>query len=354
MTAPRRAPGPAALAWEGGPDGCLLLLDQRRLPAEEHVLAVADVATLCEAIRSLAVRGAPALGVAAGYGAVLAARGAEGDAGLAAGLATLRAARPTAVNLFTMLDRQAAVARSALAEGRPWPALAERLLDEARRIHDEDRALCAAIGRHGAALLEDGMRVLTHCNTGRLATGGIGTALGVVLTATADGKRLRVYADETRPLLQGARLTMYELAEAGVDGVLLGDSAAAGLILSGGVDVVLVGADRIARNGDTANKVGTLALALAAGRAGVPFYVAAPTTSFDPALATGAGIPIEERSPDEVLDPLRPGLVPPGTEAWNPAFDVTPGDLVTGFVTERGVFRDPGAAGIKAPAGPRR
>lgn len=331
-----RPPAPPTLAWQGGADGRLVLLDQTRLPDEVREYVADDVPSLVQAIQALVVRGAPALGVAAAYGCVLAARGADPRAALEAGITALRASRPTAVNLPSALDRMAAIA-AATADAE----LGERLLAEAKTVHEEDAALCRAMAEHGAALIEDGMTVLTHCNTGRLATGGIGTAFGVIRTAFEQGKRIKVLADETRPLLQGARLTMFELDEAGIPAALLVDGAGPGLMARGQIDAVFVGADRIAANGDAANKVGTYPLALAAKAAEVPFYIVAPTTTLDLTIHGGDEIVIEERSPEEVWGP---GSTRP---ARNPAFDVTPHGLITALVTERGVLTAPDRDGIK-------
>ncbi|MDH3198524.1 MAG: S-methyl-5-thioribose-1-phosphate isomerase, partial [Candidatus Krumholzibacteria bacterium] len=248
------------------------------------------------------------------------------------------ATRPTAVNLGWALARMARVWQREWSAAR---AMLAALMVEADAILDEDIAMCRALGAHGAGLVDDGAAVLTHCNTGGLATGGFGTALGVVFSAVAAGKHVHVYADETRPLLQGARLTAWECARAGVPATVLVDSAAASLMAAGKVSCAVVGADRIAANGDTANKIGTLAVALAARHFGVPFYVAAPSSSIDPALADGTRIPIEERAGDEVRAFAGRAVVPAGARVYNPAFDVTPADLVSAIVTERGVARPP-------------
>lgn len=335
------------IAWEGDHDGTLLVIDQTRLPAHLERRRIEGVGQLCTAIRQLVVRGAPAIGVVAAYGAVLACRETGGFDGIHQALAALRATRPTAVNLFAALDRIETVLRPMERAAAPMTEVAARLLEEARAIHQEDARLCEAMGGHGAGLIQDGMRLLTHCHTGRLATGGIGTALAAIRTAAAAGRSLHVWVNETRPLLQGARLTAFELVEAGIPFTLLSDTAGPGLMSRGDVDAVFVGADRIAANGDVANKVGTLPLALAAARFAVPFYVVAPTTTLDAHLAQGATIPIEERSPAEILVRLE-GCAPPGVRARNPAFDVTPADLVTALVTEHGVLERPDRAGIKA------
>ena len=285
----------------------------------------------------------PAIGVAAAYAVLLGLRGvAVADRetfdrrvfDVADYLAT---SRPTAVNLFWALDRMRAVVRGA---GTLSAAqLAERLLEEARTIEREDRETCAAIGRHGAELLSDGTGVLTHCNAGSLATAGEGTALAVIYAAVRQGKKLHVYADETRPLLQGARLTSWELTQRGIPATLLCDSAAGWIMKEGRIQAVIAGADRIAANGDTANKIGTYSVALLAKAHAIPFYIAAPSSTFDLSLADGSGIPIEERPMREVTSPFDRPIAPSGIEARNPAFDVTPAELITCLITERGLIR---------------
>ena len=297
----------------------VVLLDQRRLPDERVELVCSSAAEVAEAIRSLAVRGAPAIGVAAAYGyALAAARGEDLDAAAA----ELGSARPTAVNLPW-----------ALREVRTAPDPTAR----ARELHAEEVERCRRMSEHAAALVGDGSRALTHCNTGALATGGVGTALGALREAWARGLLRHVFVDETRPLLQGARLTAWELEADGIPHTVIADSAAGALIAAGEVDCVFVGADRIAANGDTANKVGTYPLAVLAARHEVPFYVVAPSSSVDLGVASAAGIPIEQRDPAEVS--TRFG-------AWNPAFDVTPAALITAIVTERGVHREPYAESL--------
>jgi methylthioribose-1-phosphate isomerase len=286
---------------------------------------------VARAIKDMIVRGAPAIGCAAAYGVALgAARGEPLDRVIA----DLAATRPTAVNLFWALERMKRAPR-------------ERLLDEAFAIHAEDIAACRAIGENGAPLLPDGT-ILTHCNAGALATGGWGTALGVLRAAHLAGRPIRVYADETRPFLQGARLTAWELARSGLDVTVLTDGMAAALMARGEIQAVVVGADRIARNGDTANKIGTYGVALAARHHGLPFFVAAPRSTLDLATPTGAEIPIEERDPREVTHVGDRALVPPGVSVRNPAFDVTPAELVTAIVTEAGVLRPPYVESIPA------
>jgi methylthioribose-1-phosphate isomerase len=317
------------------------IVDQRRLPGEFVERDLRTVDDVCEAIRTLAVRGAPAIGVAGAMGLVasLTPFGSDPIEPLRARLLehadAIRSARPTAVNLPWAIDRLLAAA----GEATDSADLLECLRQEADAIREEDRAMCERIGAHGATLIANDARVLTHCNAGALATAGIGTALAPVYVAARAGRVAHVYAGETRPLLQGSRLTAWELARAGIPVTVLPDGAAAALLRTGAVALVIVGADRIAANGDVANKIGTYGLALAARHHEVPFYVAAPTSTLDPLTATGDQIPIEHRSPDEVLKPLGT----PNATAFNPAFDVTPAALITGYITDRGVFRDPAA-----------
>jgi methylthioribose-1-phosphate isomerase len=336
-------------------DGRVVVLDQTRLPAQTVFLECGDLPDLCGAIRRLSVRGAPAIGVAAAYGLALAARRAADArldppaalAAIAGARRELAATRPTAVNLFWALDRVAAVASRLVDEGAGAGELADGLLAEARRVAEQDIAMCRRLGAAGAALLPDCATVLTHCNAGGLATAGYGTALGVIYAAREAGKAVRVFADETRPLLQGARLTAWELADQGIEVTVLCDGAAGSLLRRGEIDAVITGADRIAANGDTANKVGTYPLAVLADLHDVPFYVAAPCSTFDPATSCGDAIVIEQRSPDEVHMFGRERTTPPGVPAWNPAFDVTPGSLVTAFITEQGVLRPPFEESLK-------
>jgi methylthioribose-1-phosphate isomerase len=318
------------LWFEGG---ALHLLDQRGLPSRADVVVARTAAETAQAIRDMAVRGAPAIGCAAAYGLALAARAGED---FEKARATLLAARPTAVNLRWALERLAAVR----------PRTFEALLAEADRVLREDLEACRAIGRNGAALVPDGKGILTHCNAGGLATAGYGTALGVVRAAIEGGKRCDVFADETRPWLQGARLTAWELLQDGIPVTLLPDAAAASLLASGKIGCVVVGADRIARNGDTANKIGTYPLALAAQAAGVPFFVAAPISTVDLRAAGGAEIPIEERAASEVTHLAGQRIAPEGVQVFNPAFDVTPARYIAAIVTERGVARAPYEASL--------
>jgi methylthioribose-1-phosphate isomerase len=318
----------------------LRLLDQRQLPLAEAWVDCCDAGEVAQAIRDLVVRGAPAIGIAAAWGVALAAR--RGD-DLGAALASLRAARPTAVNLMTALARM----QTRIATGADAAALAR----QAQALQDEDLAANRAMGAMGAALIEPGSSVLTHCNTGSLATAGFGTALGVIRAGYAAGAIARVYADETRPWLQGARLTMWELQRDGIPATLIADSAAAHLMRSGQVQWVIVGADRIAANGDTANKIGTYQLAIAARHHGVKFMVVAPSTTVDLATPTGDAIEIELRDPAELLGYAGQRTVVAGARAWNPVFDVTPHDLIDVLVTERGVITQPGAAALQAVFG---
>ncbi|MCU0897278.1 MAG: S-methyl-5-thioribose-1-phosphate isomerase [Burkholderiales bacterium] len=332
--------------------GALDLLDQRLLPQTIRYVTCRDAAETAAAIRDMVVRGAPAIGCAAAYGVALeAGRLAEGDgrtfaSGLEAGFAVLRASRPTAVNLFWALDRMRA-AWATVRESVP-PAIAARLADEAEQLFREDLRVNQAIGRHGAALIPEGARVMTHCNAGALATAGHGTALGVIRSARDAGKRLSVIANETRPYLQGARLTAWEMVQEEIPVTLITDNMAGHLMRTGRVDVVIVGADRIAANGDTANKIGTYTLAVLAARHGLPFYVAAPISTIDLAIPDGSGIPIEERDPSEVTGFRDLRWAPEGVAVANPAFDVTPAELVTAIVTEKGAVRAPYSAALRA------
>jgi methylthioribose-1-phosphate isomerase len=307
-------------------DGALILLDQRKLPGSVEYVTVTSAAATAQAIKDMVVRGAPAIGCAAAYGLALAALQGED---LAQAADVLRRSRPTAVNLAWALERV----------GRAHGAAA--MLAEARAIEEEDLAACRSIGRFGAALVPDGAGILTHCNAGGLATAGYGTALGVIRAALESGKRCAVFADETRPWLQGARLTAWELLQDGIPVTLLPDVAAASLLASGRIGCVVVGADRIARNGDTANKIGTYPLALAAHAAGVPFFGAAPISTVDLRALSGADIPIEERSAEEVTHLGGSRVAAEGVQVFNPAFDVTPARYIAAIVTERGVARAP-------------
>ncbi len=340
------------LAWVGDAgSGHLRLIDQTRLPVERVQVECHDVPSVWEAIKVLRVRGAPAIGVAAAYGAVLGARGRGVDdlalmrKSLAEASAHLRTSRPTAVNLFWALDRMDRLADS-LTNVSPAEFL-DRLLAEAVAIHDEDRSMCRAIGRHGAELVEPNAGILTHCNAGGLATSDYGTALAVVFSAHEQGKPLHVFADETRPLLQGARLTAWELVQRGIPATLICDNMAAQVMKEGKIQMVVVGADRIAANGDTANKIGTYGVALLAKAHDIPFYVAAPSSTFDLALPDGSAIPIEQRDPREITHGFASQTAPDGVHVYNPAFDVTPAHLIAGIITERGVIQPVNTAAIR-------
>jgi methylthioribose-1-phosphate isomerase len=332
------------LHWVGGIDGHLRLIDQTRLPVELVEVDCFDVEAVWEAIRSLRVRGAPAIGIAAAYGVCLGVRKAidsDNDtffSRLDEVSCYLASSRPTAVNLRWAVDR---LNRVALHErGRASPRnIRELLLREAHAIAEEDRQICRAIGRHGAALMVDGQGVLTHCNAGALATADYGTALAVFFSAQESGKRLHVYVDETRPLLQGSRLTAWELQQRGIDITLICDSMAAQVMREARVQAVVVGADRIAANGDTANKIGTYGLALLAAAHEIPFYVAAPLSTFDLSIASGDQIPIEQRDPNEITCSFGRRTAPEGIHVYNPAFDVTPARLIRAIVCERGLIQ---------------
>jgi methylthioribose-1-phosphate isomerase len=332
----------APVRWE---TDRLILLDQTLLPEREIERDYRSWPEVGAAIRTLVVRGAPAIGVAAAFGVVLAARTSHAAtfdsllADLATAIKGLAATRPTAVNLFWALDRmrQAAVA----SRGLPLDAVRARLLAEALAIRDEDIAANRAMGAHGAALVPPNARILTHCNAGALATAGYGTALGVVRAAHAQGKVALVWVDETRPVMQGSRLTAWECVQEGIPHRLIADVAAASVMARGEVDLVVTGADRIAANGDTANKIGTYSLAVLAAHHRVPFYVAAPFSTIDPSIASGAQIPIEERDASEVRRVGGQQTAPSASPVFNPAFDVTPAGLIAAIVTERGVVRPP-------------
>ncbi|MCU0625530.1 MAG: S-methyl-5-thioribose-1-phosphate isomerase [Gemmatimonadaceae bacterium] len=348
MSAPLVPPPPVTVVDISPAGDTLRILDQTRLPGEECYLELRDIGRMVEAIRSLRVRGAPAIGVAAGcgmavlgyHGAIAARVGADFDAILMESADDLRRTRPTAVNLARAVDR--VLAAGMIRDARePYAVRARRMRDEAIAIRDEDRAMCDAIGRHGATFVRDGMRVLTHCNAGALATAGIGTALAPIYVAHARGQQVHVWADETRPLLQGARLTAWELQRAGVPVTVCSDGMAATLMREGAVDLVIVGADRIAANGDVANKIGTYGVAVAARHHGIPFVVAAPRTTIDRHCASGHAIRIEQRSPDELRRLGDRLVIPEAVPVHNPAFDVTPFPLVTAIVTDVGVHHPP-------------
>lgn len=331
-----------SIEWLGS---SLRFLDQTLLPEQERYVETDELEVLIDAIRRLKVRGAPLLGIAAAYGLLLGTQRRVGSSkteflsAVDRTASLIAASRPTAVNLFWALERMKRAVR--LNPSNETTSLFETLTTEAIAIHDEDRAMCRAMGEAGAALISDGMNILTHCNTGALATGGIGTAFGVLETAHRQGKNIRVYADETRPLLQGARLTMWELQKAGIPGVLITDNTAAWTIRTKGIGCVIIGADRIAANGDVANKIGTYNVAILAKEHGIPFYIVAPTSTIDPSIATGAGIVIEERGAEEIVNGFGKRTAPAGAEVFAPAFDVTPHGYITAIITEQGVHRPP-------------
>lgn len=338
------------LKWIGETDGCLKLIDQRLLPGEFKEIQCTASAQLYEAIQTLAVRGAPAIGVAAAYGVCIAAGKLSPDIMLTKALEeiktacdTLASSRPTAVNLFWALDRMRQKGDEFVHHNpaASIESLKQALLKEAHAICTEDKAMCEAIGQNGESLIPDGGAVLTHCNAGALATAGMGTALAPMYTAHQNGKQFRVYVDETRPLLQGARLTAWELMEGGIDAVLICDNMAASLMQAGKIDAIFTGADRIAANGDAANKIGTLGLSILAKHYGIGFYIAAPSSTFDLTLTNGAQIPIEERNPEEVRAVGQSMVAPEGINVYNPAFDVTPAEHISAIITEKGVIDRP-------------
>ena len=331
-------PDSPSIGWTKS--GAVRLLDQTLLPGEVRYVEIDSIDAMIEAIRALRVRGAPLIGVAAAMGLAAWAKKEKGltPERFAQEAARLADARPTAVNLRWAVERMRHTARAAFAAGSK--NVAATLRDEAQKIWDEDAAMCQAIGQAGAELIPAGASVLTHCNTGRLATGGIGTAFGALLMAHRQGKGIDVVACEARPLRQGSRLTAWELAEAGIPARVIVDSAAAAVMAGGGVDLVILGADRIAANGDAANKIGTYQLAVLARAHDIPFYVAAPRSTFDLSLASGDEIPIEERSASEVETAK-------GVSVYNPAFDVTPAELITAIVTDRGVIRPPYSESVR-------
>jgi methylthioribose-1-phosphate isomerase len=326
------------------------IIDQTRLPSEEVYLELDDYQSIASAITELKIRGAPAIGIAGAYAVALGALEIESVARgeflekLSGIIGAIAATRPTAKNLFRALDRMRQVAGSV----GDVEQIKAALVSEAVKIHAEEAAATEHISRFGAELIQDGSTVLTHCNTGPLATAGYGTALGVIRMAREQGRAIRVLATETRPLLQGARLTTWELKRAGVPVTLITDSMAGYFMSCGEVGCVITGADRIAANGDTANKIGTYTLAVLAKENGIPFYIAAPTTTIDPSLASGDEIPIEERSADEVTHVQGVPIAPEGIGAANPAFDVTPHRYITAIITEKGVLREPYGEGIKS------
>ncbi|MDD4858786.1 MAG: S-methyl-5-thioribose-1-phosphate isomerase [Dehalococcoidales bacterium] len=337
----------APIEWLGDK---VRLLDQTRLPGEEIYIETDDYRVVAEAIKELKVRGAPAIGIAGAYGVALgalkieAASPEEFRARLAEVISTIAGTRPTARNLFGALEYLQKAAQT----GKSVAQIRNNIIAAAITIHEEEAAATHKLSEYGAELIQDGDTILTHCNTGPLATTGYGTALGVIIRAHEQGKIVKVFADETRPLLQGARLTCWEAQKAGIPVTLITDSMAGYFLNRGYINSVITGADRIAANGDTANKIGTYSLAVLAKENGVPFYIAAPTTTIDPCIVTGAQIPIEQRSPDEVTHVQGVSLAPAGVAAANPAFDVTPHKYITAIITEKGIIRKPYKAGIKS------
>ena len=343
------------MAWVGGVDGYLDLIDQTKLPNEMVRIKCHDVETVWEAIKTLRVRGAPAIGIAAAYGVVIGLQTVKDQHELLIRRLDqiseyLAHSRPTAVNLFWALDRMRRVSES-LRGGHSVSEVRAKLLEEAKAIHGEDRQMCHAIGEYGAGLLENVDGVLTHCNAGGLATAEYGTALSVFFKAQDNGHDLHVYIDETRPLLQGARLTAWELMQRGIRATLICDSMAAQVMREGRVQAVVTGADRIAANGDSANKIGTYSLAVLAGAHGIPFYIAAPSSSFDLTIESGDLIPIEERDATEITHGFGRQTAPDGVHVYNPAFDVTPADYIEAIITERGIIRPVEEENIKLVLG---
>ncbi len=351
--------GVRTIQWIGGVDGFVRLIDQTLLPTEVQYRDCRTVEEIWEAIRNLRVRGAPAIGVAAAMGVVLGVQNAgtadhelhvqrreNYERRLREVVGYLRTSRPTAVNLFWALNRMEKTALAYCCRHAP-ANVTPRLLEEALAIEEEDRRMCRAIGVHGAALIGEGHGVLTHCNAGGLATADYGTALAVMFAAAELGRSFRVFADETRPLLQGARLTAWELSQRGIDVTLICDNMAAQVMKERKVDLVIVGADRIAANGDTANKIGTYGVALLAHHHRIPFYVAAPSSTFDLSLSAGDQIPIEQRDPREVTHGFGRQTAPEGINVYNPAFDVTPAEFIAGIVTEKGLIKPVSEASIR-------
>jgi methylthioribose-1-phosphate isomerase len=339
-----------ALEWIGDVDGFLELVDQRRLPGDFIKLQCRDIETLSEAIKTLAVRGAPAIGVCAAYGLVLAMQKATESDSLDGGLKILSQSveylalsRPTAVNLFWAIRRVQKKARQFVAEHpeATFKDFRKIILNEANAIFQEDVDMCRRIGQNGQKFIKDGIGILTHCNAGALATAGQGTALSVLFEAHKNGKKFKVYADETRPLLQGARLTAWELKQAGIDVTIICDNMAGWMMKQGEINAVITGADRIASNGDTANKIGTYGLSILAREHGVPFYIAAPSSTFDLSIKSGAEIPIEQRASEEVTKFAQTRIAPQGVNVCNPAFDVTDARDITAIITDKGVIEKP-------------
>jgi methylthioribose-1-phosphate isomerase len=342
------------IEWQ---DDAVVMVDQRKLPVSEIYVRARTAQEMARAIKTMVIRGAPAIGVAAAFGIALAMRKSQatGTTKFASEFQRvcdlLRATRPTAVNLFWAIERMKRCFAAAAQAGESVEEIKTRLVSEAQQIHDEDVASCRAMGAHGAALVPDGARILTHCNAGALATAGYGTALGVIRGAVEMGKKVSVYADETRPFFQGARLTAWELTRDGIPTTVITDNMAGWMMQQGLIDLVVVGADRIAANGDVANKIGTYSVAVLAREHGLPFYVAAPASTIDMATPHGRQIPIEERDSREVTHVGPTRVAAEGAAIRNPAFDVTPNRYVTALITERGVFRAPYGESLKLAAG---
>lgn len=342
------------IRWVGERPGHVLLIEQTMLPGEQTLLEVRTVPEMIDSIYRLAVRGAPAIGVAAAFGVMI---GVQNESGLSSAemlgrvgtvCDELGRARPTAVNLFWALDRMRERARREASAGGDGDAIVAALFEEGHALWAEDRDTCHKMGVVGAELIADGATILTHCNAGALATAGRGTALAPIYEAAEQGKRVSVFADETRPLLQGARLTAWELMEGGIDVTLITDGMAGRVMFEGRIDAVFVGSDRIARNGDVCNKIGTYSVAVLAREHGVPFYVVAPLSTFDRDLTDGGQIPIEERPAEEVTCGFGARTAPEGVQVYNPAFDVTPARLVSAIVTEAGLIREPNKERVEA------
>jgi methylthioribose-1-phosphate isomerase len=339
------------IAWS---EEGIVMVDQRKLPASETYVTCKTVNDVAKAIKTMVIRGAPAIGVCAAMGLALGAARSKATGTkqftteFQRNCDLLAATRPTAVNLFWAIERMKRSFSDGALAGESVAQLTARLRAEADRIHDEDVASCRSIGAHGATLVPAEARILTHCNAGALATAGYGTALGVIRGAVEAGRKVRVLADETRPFLQGSRLTAWELLKDGIDTTVITDNMAGAIMLAGGIDLVVVGADRIAANGDTANKIGTYSVAVLAKEHGIPFYVAAPWSTIDLATADGAAIPIEERNRREVTHVGNNQIAPEGAQIRNPAFDVTPHKFITAIITERGIFRPPFAETLAA------
>ena len=345
----------ATIEWEGGVDGRIRLIDQTLLPTELKYVYCEDIKGIWHAIKTLMVRGAPAIGIAGAMGVVLGARDIQVNdteaflKELKQVAAYLGSSRPTAVNLFWGISRMERVAQEN--KGNSVKQIKELLLQEAIKIQNEDKVICRQIGENGAGFIHDGNGVLTHCNAGGLATADYGTALAVLFKAKEQGKRFKVYADETRPLLQGSRLTAWELMQAGIDVTLICDNMAAHVMKLGKIHSVVVGADRIAANGDAANKIGTYGVSILAKEHGIPFYVAAPVSTFDLSIKSGSEIPIEERSPEEVTNGFGKRTAPEGVKVFNPAFDVTPAKYITAIITEKGVIHKPSLESVQGVLG---